>query len=931
MFGNKAIRTAIIITCLGLTQLGVAADPNLIGWWVFNEGTGEVAHDRSDNGIEAPLLGGPTWETDAEHGTVLVLDGTDDYVEIPGPYELETYTLSLWFRFDGTPGGTGDVVSLYAVSGHKHGVLLELRSNGVMRYLHRAEPMGVSGGTTEYTTDTYDDGAWYHMAAVKTADTMTLYVNGEVALTGSDSTTFEEPVVVVLGTLGGGNNARWFNGALSDFRIYDHAFAASEIASLMPVQPYPQALALTPADDSMVEATALVLQWRPGDFAVSHNVYSGTNREAVANATLDDADLFLGAPLESQLALDSLEPGATYYWRVDAVDESNPDSPWKGEVWSFWVRPAVAWNPSPSDGLRYVLPDQDVSWNAGMNALFHTVYIGENFDEVNDATTGGMMVADATHDPGALKTDTTYYWRVDEFAGTGTIKGDIWSFTTVPEVAVADPTLVGWWTLDEGEGTTAVDWSGHGHHGTIVGTPQWEPDGMDRGALVLNGVNNYVVAEGMMDSGVVLAEYTMAVWFRADRRGGDRELMAAYSDGPTFGAAVEFKPNGAMRFLHRSTTEGTGADLITTETYEDGAWHHVAMVKTADELIGYMDGEVAISALTDDVFDGSFYVALGVLDHLRANARFFPGPLDDARIYDRALDEAEIQQIMRGDPTLAGDPSPVRDTVVDVRDAASLSWSAGDAAVSHNVYLGTDRDATAAAGPDSAEYQGNQPGTSLSLAGLVEFGGGDYYWRIDEVQADGFVAAGNIWKFTVPPYLIVDDFESYNNEVGSRVFETYIDGIGFTQPVETQGNGTGAAVGHDIWTGGFTNLMETANVHGGNQAMPVYYDNTSAPAISEADRTFTPGQNWTAEGVTTLVMHFRGEADNTGNLYIEINGVKVPYDGDPADIAGRPWIAWEIDLASVGVSLTNVTTLTIGIEGGGAGVLYVDDIILTKP
>jgi len=171
----------------------------------------------------------------------------------------------------------------------------------------------------------------------------------------------------------------------------------------------------------------------------------------------------------------------------------------------------------------------------------------------------------------------------------------------------------------------------------------------------------------------------------------------------------------------------------------------------------------------------------------------------------------------------------------------------------------------------------------------------------------------------VPPYLIVDDFESYNNEVGSRVFETYIDGIGFTQPVDTPGNGTGAAVGHDIWTGGFTNL--------GNQAMPVYYTG----AISEADRTFTPGQNWTAEGVTTLVVHFRGEADNTGALYVEINGVKVPYDGDPADIASNDWIAWEIDLASVGVSLTNITTLTIGIEGGQTGVLYVDDIILTKP
>ena len=113
--------------------------------------------------------------------------------------------------------------------------------------------------------------------------------------------------------------------------------------------------------------------------------------------------------------------------------------------------------------------------------------------------------------------------------------------------------------------------------------------------------------------------------------------------------------------------------------------------------------------------------------------------------------------------------------------------------------------------------------------------------------------------------------------------------------------------------------------------MPIYYDNTVAPGYSEADHTLTPGENWTAEGVTTLVVHFRGATDNTGQLYLKINGTKVPYGDDPADITSRRWVAWEVDLASVGVSVTNVTTLTIGIEGGETGVLYVDAIRLTKP
>ena len=80
-----------------------------------------------------------------------------------------------------------------------------------------------------------------------------------------------------------------------------------------------------------------------------------------------------------------------------------------------------------------------------------------------------------------------------------------------------------------------------------------------------------------------------------------------------------------------------------------------------------------------------------------------------------------------------------------------------------------------------------------------------------------------------------------------------------------------------------------------------------------------------------MVIHFRGDPDNTGSLYAEINGTRVTYDGDPADIASTEWIAWSIDLASTGVTLTNVRTLAIGVAGGETGIVYVDDVYLTAP
>jgi hypothetical protein len=135
-------------------------------------------------------------------------------------------------------------------------------------------------------------------------------------------------------------------------------------------------------------------------------------------------------------------------------------------------------------------------------------------------------------------------------------------------------------------------------------------------------------------------------------------------------------------------------------------------------------------------------------------------------------------------------------------------------------------------------------------------------------------------------------------------------------------------VGYDPTSG---QIMETRIVHSVGQSMPLQYDNTAGPGHSQAERVFASPQDWTVEGVTVLVIHFRGDPANTGQLYAEINGTRVAYDGDPTDIAGTEWVAWNIDLVATGVSAANVNKLAIGVEGGEAGILYVDDIRLTKP
>jgi hypothetical protein len=132
-------------------------------------------------------------------------------------------------------------------------------------------------------------------------------------------------------------------------------------------------------------------------------------------------------------------PGTTYYWRIDEVNETDPNSPWKGDVWSFSIPPKTAYNPDPPDGAQFVDPNTvTLSWTPGFGAKLHTVYFGDDFDVVNDAA-GGLPQGLVTYSPGPLELEKVYYWRVDEFDAVTTYKGDVWCFTTPGSVGNPQP------------------------------------------------------------------------------------------------------------------------------------------------------------------------------------------------------------------------------------------------------------------------------------------------------------------------------------------------------------------------------------------------------------------------------------------------------------------------------------------------------------
>jgi len=467
-----------------------------------------------------------------------------------------------------------------------------------------------------------------------------------------------------------------------------------------------------PADGAVVRDTWVSLSWSPGDFAASHNIYIGENSDEVKSGTGDtfranqtNTDYAIGFP--GYPYPDGAVQGTTYYWRIEDI-EADGTTTHSGPVWSFTIAPKTAYNPSPADSAESVDPNVVLSWTLGLGTKLHTVYFGDDYNTVNNAVAGALQGV-ATYKPGTLGLGKVYYWRVDEFHGTETVKGDVWSFST---------------------------------------------------------------------------------------------------------------------------------------------------------------------------------------------------------------------------PGAVGSPNPYNGAV-NVKQTTILTWIAADNAASHQVYLGTDKDAVRNATKTSPEYKGskNLSDEKYDPGQLAQ--DTSYYWRIDEVDSQNNTQKGNVWTFTTADYLVVDDWESYNNidppdPASNTIFAYWMDGYQTTT--------NGALIGNDA-----PPYAEPTVVHGGRQSMPYLYDITGKYA--EATLTLASPRDWTASDVKTLTIWFHGDLVNdAAPIYVALSNTTgapaVVSHSDPAATQIHAWTQWDIPLqtfADKGINLTDVNAITIGIGNktnppGGSGKMYFDDI-----
>jgi hypothetical protein len=524
----------------------------------------------------------------------------------------------------------------------------------------------------------------------------------------------------------------------------------------------------------------------------------------------------------------------------------------------------AAREPSPADGATDVIRDVVLSWTPGEGIQKHDVYFGTALDHVANADRTHPMevlVSQAqnanSYDPaGVLAWGQTYYWRIDEIDASSQITKGPIWSFTVEPVAYP---------------ITNVTAKASSFQSADTG-----PGKTVDGSGLADDLHS-ATADHMWLSNVAAP---MPAWiqYEFDRVHKLQEMWVWNSNQLVEGLL------------------GVGAKDVTIEISTDGAaWTLLSDTQFAQGtgLSGY-----AHNTVVD--FEGA--VAKYVRLTIKSN---WAGMLPQA-----GLSEVRFFSV----PVLAREPDPASGST-GLSPQVTLSWRAGREAASHRAYVSVDQQTVidGTAGMATVVEPRYEPSVDL---------GRSYYWKVVEVNEAQTPPSwtGDIWSFSTASWMVVDDFEGYNDEEGkgTRIYETWVDGYGTTT--------NGAQVGYIE-----APFAEKTTIHGGKQSMPLSFNNTGGFAVSEATRTFDSAQDWTKHGIATLVLYFYGDPANAaGQVYAKINTTKVLYNAATNAIKTPYWTQWNIPLASVGTNLKAVTKLSIGVEGSGKGILYVDDIRLYR-
>jgi len=444
----------------------------------------------------------------------------------------------------------------------------------------------------------------------------------------------------------------------------------------------------------------------------------------------------------------------------------------------------------------------------------------------------------------------------------------------------ASADVVGYWRFDEGSGSTAFDSSGNGLDGTLTGDPQWVAGQMGS-ALEFDGDDAVEIPHDPLLS--LTQEITIAAWtYMAANASGEMAIVSKGRWGANDLPYELTEEAGSVIFWQFYDNEGRDSCAPDSPAVEE--WHHLTATYDGQRFRCYIDGVLA------DEWDyaGSMPVNSSALTIGRRSGggTFYSGMLDEVQIHDTAVAETKVLDLMQGrikGTALA--PLPENDAL-DVWRDSELSWTAGEFAETHDLYLGASFDDVNDAtrdNPLNVLLSQGQDATGFD-PGRLELGQ-TYFWRVDEVNGtpDRVVFKGSVWSFTTEPpsYPITNVTATASSAQANMEPERAVDGSGLNDMDQH------STLASDMWLSGMGDAapwlqcefdkaykLHQLLIWNSNQLIETFLGLGAKDVLIEHS---LDGDTWIALEEASLFNQATGKADYTANTTIDFAGVMAQY------------------------------------------------------
>ncbi|MGJ8695203.1 MAG: LamG-like jellyroll fold domain-containing protein [Verrucomicrobiaceae bacterium] len=242
--------------------------------------------------------------------------------------------------------------------------------------------------------------------------------------------------------------------------------------------------------------------------------------------------------------------------------------------------------------------------------------------------------------------------------------GSVSSMVTVTALELDDPSLIAHWKVGEAEGETSgtslISETGEGFIGTFFGFPVFDTSdpapvpGGSTASIVFDGANSWVDILNYSGIGGGNAR-TIAFWFKGPATQPNNNATLVSWGGTATGNRFDTRVNGNSSGVIRTEVAGSGSN--GSALIADDTWHHCVMVfdptvgTTVGEVVFYVDGVLdPLSVVGGTEINSSTDVNVRIGASRSIAGRSLTGKMDDIRIYNRALDAADVEALLAPEP-----------------------------------------------------------------------------------------------------------------------------------------------------------------------------------------------------------------------------------------------------------------------------------------